>query len=97
MNDYRQIDLFGNITAPEEHTPPKPSRKFKTMQETYGEKPGHICRDCKHLVKLQYSKAYYKCVLWRLSHSAATDIRVKKTACVMFEARIGAIEVYAGR
>lgn len=91
-----QLNLFGEAVAVDELNQPKPSRKYKTMQETHGINPNHICKDCKHLVKLQYSKAYYKCVLWRLSHSTATDIRVKKTACAKFELRQGAIKVYAG-
>ena len=92
MGDYIPFSEIPGNAPP----PPKTGRRFKTMQELHGETPGHVCKECTHLVKLQFSKAYYKCAIWRLSHSTATDIRIKKTACGKFEARQGAIRVVQG-
>ena len=84
----KQIDIFGNevdlddIPIPQQ----KGCKRFKTMQEQYGEFRGFQCKDCKHCIKYEYhNKTFYKCELWRLSHSEATDIRLKNVACRKFE------------
>lgn len=96
MEQLEQYDLFGEA-YPVKENKAKPGRKrFKTMQELYGDNPNHQCKECKHLIKLQYSKHYYKCSIWRVSHSTATDIRVRQTACNMFEKRSGNVKSYMG-
>lgn len=86
MTDIKQFDMWGN-----EVTPPDPpasgGRKFVTMQEKFGTIEGKTCKDCKHLVCYVNwdKKRWYKCELWRISSSAATDIRLKNTACGKWE------------
>lgn len=60
-------------------------RKYKTMQETYGEMQGKKCKQCKHFYNFRYSKTYFKCGLWFTSSSSATDIRANRTVCNKFE------------
>ena len=57
----------------------------RTMQEMYGTNLSHVCRDCTHLLRRRYSKNYYKCVLWSVSASAASDIKVGQNAYGKFE------------
>ena len=42
------------------------------------------CGNCKHLVKNQYSKVYYKCTQMGMSMSAATDVRLRNV-CDLWE------------
>jgi hypothetical protein len=78
-----QFDIFGGISEPPEK--PKPDRKFKTMQEQCGTIPDHTCKECYHHLTYHYhDKYYHKCELWKISHSTATDIRLKDTACKKF-------------
>ena len=67
-----------------EPDPPQSGRnKFKTMIQLHGSAPeGKKCKTCSHLMPCGYhGKSFYKCELWRLSHSIATDIRLKQQAC----------------
>jgi len=86
-----QINLFGDYLPFDEVSKTKRNnRRFMTMQEIYGHYSSitrYKCKNCKHLFKLEYSKTYYKCELWRLSNSAATDIRMNNSACGKFELR----------
>ena len=79
-----QYDIFGNIVEP---IKPKGGRKkSKTMQELHGTKEGETCKTCTHCIKCGYhGRTYYKCELWIISHSAATDIRLKNKACNKWE------------
>lgn len=83
----KQIDIFGNEVEIEEIPVIKKGRKkYKTMQEQYGELKGFQCKRCKHCIKYEYhSKVYYKCELWFVSNSQATDIRLKNTACKKYK------------
>ena len=93
-----QINLFGEECPIDDIPSLKSGRKRRlTMQEFYGLNTNHKCKECKHLIKLQYSKAYYKCALWHISGCAATDIRVNKTACAKFEMRSDDVVSYMGR
>ena len=82
-----QFDIFGNEVEVEEIPIIKQGRpKTKTMQEKYGELHGFICGNCKHCLKLNYhNKTYYKCELWYISNSEASDIRLKNIACRKYE------------
>ena len=78
-------DIFGNLSEPSE---PKRGRiRYKTMQELHGIKEGNCtCKTCDHLLECNYhGKNYYKCKLWIVSNSAATDIRLKNKACNKYE------------
>ena len=84
----KQIDIFGNETDISEiEKKEKLKRKrYKTMQQIHGIKQGRKCGDCKHCEGHNYhGKTYYKCGLWYQSHSSATDIRLKDTACNKYE------------
>jgi hypothetical protein len=90
MNE--QIDIFGNeISATElakqfQETEQKHRRRYKPMQELYGLTQGKTCKTCKHCLKINYHcKTYYKCDLWFISNSEATDIRLKNNACGKYE------------
>lgn len=79
MNE--QFDLFGN-TIKDFPPPTKGRNKYKTMQEIYGVFNGKTCGNCVHCLRLTYhNKTYFKCELWKISNSEATDIRLKNTAC----------------
>ena len=45
----------------------------------------HQCKECKYCVKRVMSKVHYKCEKMGMSHSSATDIRLKDAACRLFE------------
>lgn len=82
----KQLDIFGNEIDCNEIYTQQPNRKYKTMQEIYGYRRDQTCKDCKHKIKLKYhGRVYYKCSLWRLSKSSATDIRLKNIACNKWE------------
>lgn len=86
MSDAKQIDVFGNEINLEDLPKKEGARKYKTMQQMYGELPNRKCGDCKHCLKIRYhNKTYYKCELWYMSNSEATDIRLKNVACKKFE------------
>lgn len=64
------------------HEPKHDGNRYRTMQELHGIKGGYTCRTCKHCTPFRYhGKQYYKCDLWIISHSEATDIRLKNKAC----------------
>ena len=80
-----QYDIFGNLVKPTEETS-KGRKKYKTMQELHGIKEGETCKTCKHCINCGYhGRTYYKCKLWVISHSNATDIRLKNKACNKWE------------
>lgn len=78
-------DIFGNVTEPAE--PKREGNRYRTMQELHGIKEGNdTCKTCDHLMNGYYhGKSYYKCELWIVSHSSATDIRLKNKACNKYE------------
>lgn len=79
-------DIFGNVTEPPEKKH-KGGNRYKTMQELHGIKEGNdTCRTCKNCICSYYhGKNYYKCSLWIISNSEATDIRLKNKACNKYE------------
>lgn len=89
MNEtIKQIDMFGNeVDFGEVPTGIKQGGrpKYKRMQELHGELRGFQCKGCKHCVAYGYNRTYYKCDLWIISNSEATDIRLKDTACKKYE------------
>lgn len=83
----KQLDIFVNeIDVKDLPTPHRGRKKFATMQEIYGERDDKRCADCKHCVKNSWG--YYKCELWKFSHCASTDIRLKNMACNMLEVEL---------
>lgn len=84
--EEKQLDIFGNdCDIPVE--PRKGGRgKFTTMQEFYGTLKGFKCGQCNHCLRQNYhGRTYFKCELWFVSNSEATDIRLSNVACRKFE------------
>ena len=81
-----QIDIFGNV-IPAENLPQRIGRKkFKTMQQLHDVLEGKTCKTCAHCIRYRYhNKTYYKCELWYVSNSEATDIRLKHVACKKYQ------------
>lgn len=79
-----QVNLFGEM---QEIKKPEPSKKqkFRTMQQIHGTLNSETCKTCKHARSIRFSNIYWKCELWKLSHSSATDIRLKNVACGRWE------------
>ena len=81
-----QIDIFGNVVPPEKMPPKVGNPKFRTMQQLHGVLEGKTCKTCAHCIRYRYhNKTYYKCELWYVSNSEATDIRLKTVACNKYE------------
>ena len=78
-------DIFGNLSEPPE--PKHDGNRYKTMQELHGIKEGDdTCKTCKHCLRERYhGRTYFKCELWYISNSEATDIRLKNRACNKYE------------
>ena len=83
----KQIDAFGNeIPISDLVYRPISGRKYKTMQQLHGELSNKKCGCCKHCVVIRHNrKNFYKCELWYVSSSEATDIRLKNVACKKYE------------
>jgi hypothetical protein len=86
--DIKQISLTGEEVPMQQTEPPKPTKKYRTMQQLHGITNGRTCGECDHLVKHLWNKTYYKCELWYVSRSEATDIRKKNQACGLFKERV---------
>ncbi len=79
-------DIFGGLSRPPD--PPSGGRRpYQSMQSIHGIKEGNdTCGTCKHLMRERYhGRTYFKCELWHVSNSAATDIRKKNRACNKYE------------
>lgn len=87
MSEVYQGTLFGHEIKIED-IPKKPSsRKFKTMQHLHGTLPGKTCGECRYFIRKAYgNRTYFKCELWHMSNSIATDIRKKDPACGLWKA-----------
>lgn len=60
------------------------SMKIETMHNLYGHYDDK-CKNCMHLIKEHgYNKNYYKCEVYGISNSEATDWRLKYDACGLF-------------
>ena len=88
---FKQIDIFGNEVSVEVADPPEEKErrgrpKRATMNEIWGTFEGKKCGDCKHFLRINYhGRTYFKCDLWALSHSNATDKQVRDMACKRWE------------
>lgn len=62
------------------------ARKIDAMHERYGTYPA-LCRDCSHFIAGRYhDMRLYKCELYGVTHSEASDWRQSYVACGMFNA-----------
>lgn len=83
-----QMDIFGNLVPVEHAVSRHPHETIKTRyRRMYGYDDAHRCGDCRHLVKKEANRTFYKCELIGISASEATDIRLKEVACSRFEAQ----------
>ena len=55
-------------------------KKNELMYSIFGRGKG-TCADCSHLRKYTANRTYYKCDVYGLSNSEATDWRLKYPAC----------------
>ena len=79
-------NLFGEEIEKEEYYKTGKSKKHKTMQQIHGYSENNKCKNCKYFIRYNYhDKTYFKCELWHVSNSEATDIRANTTACGKFE------------
>lgn len=61
-------------------------RKIEAMYSTFGVFHGKTCKDCPHLIRrIFHGGNYYKCRVYGVSSSEATDWRLKWTACGAFD------------
>ena len=85
MTEKKQIDIFGNEVDPVPDIK-KGKKRYRPMQALYGITKGKTCKTCKHCICMyHHTRSYYKCELWIISHSSATDIRLKNNACGKYE------------
>ena len=81
-----QLNFNGEWVEPEEPKPQIKQTMKSAFRELYGYKEGYKCKQCEHFVKGWYhTKNLIKCEKLGLTHSKATDIREKDTACNLFE------------
>lgn len=57
-------------------------KKIDRMYQYFGHGEG-TCKDCSNLVTHEQSRKWYKCAVYGLSSSEATDFRLKWKACGM--------------
>ena len=71
-------------------------RKIDAMHRRFGPHEGAQCRDCCHLISGDYrGKRYHKCKLYGISHSEATDWRLKYPACGAYNVPEERLDVYS--
>jgi hypothetical protein len=59
--------------------------RITTMWRIHGKNESATCGHCQHCLAERYhNKTYYKCELYKISHSASSDWRVKWIACGKF-------------
>lgn len=60
------------------------NRKIELMHDIFGIDEEHKCGECDNFGEHRYDKLYYKCAVYGISSSEASDWRKKYTACGMF-------------
>lgn len=48
---------------------------------------GLTCKTCRWLTQVQFSKSYYKCGLWKITHGPGTQIATTDQACRFYGRR----------
>lgn len=65
------------------------ARKIDAMHARFGTCGVLRCKGCNHLIGGKYhGRRYYKCELYGLSHSYATDWRLSYPACGMYNMEV---------
>ena len=75
----KSLNLFGDMQEMEPPNEPKSKyQRFKSMNHYQVSDNVESCKSCAHCLKMEYhNKNYYKCELMGVSHSEASDIRLK--------------------
>lgn len=55
------------------------------FRHLFGYDTSHKCKECAHCVGVRANRTHYKCEKMGITHSAATDIRLKDDSCRLFE------------
>ena len=64
-------------------------RKIAAMHKRFGIDDFHQCKECDHLIGGEYrGRRYYKCELYGMTHSVATDWRLRYQACGLFNLEV---------
>ena len=69
-------------------------KKIDLMHSMFGRTAEKKCKDCSHFKSIEFSRTYYKCEVYGLSHSEATDWRVNYPACGLFNKFTSYEDVY---
>lgn len=56
-------------------------RKIDAMHTLYGTRPGRTCAECEYLCSYLRNRRYYKCKMYGVSLSEATNWRLSYEAC----------------
>ena len=59
-------------------------RKIDLMHRQFGFSPGHKCQYCDNLIVQQANRRYYKCEVYGVTDSEASDWRLSYDACGMY-------------
>lgn len=60
------------------------SRKISAMHDLFGMDPLHKCKDCKYLCSYEANRKWYKCQVYGVTNSEATDWRLSYMACGLY-------------
>ena len=74
----KSINLFGEMQEMDSKEPRSIYQRFKSMNHYQESDNVESCKSCINLLKMEcHNKNYYKCKLMGVSHSEASDIRLK--------------------
>lgn len=60
-------------------------RRIAAMHKRFGTNYGLCCKECSHLISgMWHDRNYYKCEIYGMSHSEASDWRRSWMACGMY-------------
>lgn len=59
-------------------------RKIDLMHQVFGVCPGKKCQYCDNLIVQQANRRYYKCEVYGITNSEASDWRLSYDACGMY-------------
>lgn len=59
-------------------------RKIDLMHREFGFSTGHKCQYCDNLIVQQANRRYYKCEVYGITDSEASDWRLSYDACGMY-------------
>lgn len=59
--------------------------KIDAMHTQYGKRSGKLCKDCDYLCSYTANRRWYKCRMYGVSSSEATDWRLSYVACGLID------------